>query len=402
MIISFLTIIALYHIFVTIGIFWWWYTHLISNIAALRDLIRFIPIVIIACRNRRHTRAWLQQHKRLIISGLGVIIRSILISLYNKQEVYNIAVGIKYGLMYLPILRSAIYLWSMIKIDTKKRTKTIFRWLNIIVILGLIRQIAKYIRPDIFMHIGYGPIGDFVFGQNPPIYYRTWPGWDPRLQWLFAGPNNYGYFLVVLLPFVRSIYTNKQKWSLGVLRILSIILTISRTAFIGMCIVFIVLYRSQIKKNKYILYSIIVAILGVIGLMSIRKGGSTMQHIQQKRQSIHIAIQNPGWLWLGTSWPAIHHEGSILPENYYIQLIIDIGTIGFLIRWRHISQLLQLIKKWQKDIHIRTLSIWFFALLIMGLFLHVFEDSMVNYIFFIIRWIYIGLVNNKNIDKMSS
>jgi O-antigen ligase len=34
---------------------------------------------------------------------------------------------------------------------------------------------------------------------------------------------------------------------------------------------------------------------------------------------------------LGTSGPAIHHNGTLLPENYYFQILLDIGTVGFLL-----------------------------------------------------------------------
>jgi len=45
----------------------------------------------------------------------------------------------------------------------------------------------------------------------------------------------------------------------------------------------------------------------------------------------------------------------------------------------------------QQIYHLRmALTIGWLALLVMGLFLHVFEDSMVNYIFFILRGLMSG------------
>ncbi|MEI7478164.1 MAG: hypothetical protein WCJ81_06890 [bacterium] len=40
-------------------------------------------------------------------------------------------------------------------------------------IVGRAWQIAKNIWPDFFMHFGYGPLGDYVYGQKPPLYYLT-------------------------------------------------------------------------------------------------------------------------------------------------------------------------------------------------------------------------------------
>lgn len=47
------------------------------------------------------------------------------------------------------------------------------------------------LMPDLFYQIGYAPLGDWVFGQNPPLYYLTGPGGYTRLSGIFSGPNNY-------------------------------------------------------------------------------------------------------------------------------------------------------------------------------------------------------------------
>jgi hypothetical protein len=83
--------------------------------------------------------------------------------------------------------------------------------------------------------------------------------------------------------------------------------------------------------------------------------------------------------------------------------MLDIWTRGFLLRALCIRQrqgINNKIRKYSKNkediiYHIRrSLCIGRFALLIMGLFLHVFEDSMVNYIFFILRGITSGYLLN--------
>lgn len=90
---------------------------------------------------------------------------------------------------------------------------------------------------------------DFAFGVQPPIYYLT--GYEGTLRWqgIFAGPNNYGYFLVLFFPLmlklfpIRSLNFKKyaqQDWkNLGVmlLWIITILATLSRTALLGMLVV---------------------------------------------------------------------------------------------------------------------------------------------------------------------
>jgi len=255
---------------------------------------------------------------------------------------------------------------------------------------------AKYLWPDLFFHIGYWAIGDFIFGQEPPIYYRTGPWWEPRLQGIFAWPNNYGYFLAAFFPLLLSKYTkqkkkNHQLWWIIIISmtVLTILLTLSRTAIIGSIIWLCLLYRSAIKKDKKILYSIIIGSISIVIGLSILKGWSTREHLIQKTSSISYIIAKPMGYGLGSSWPAIHHNGTILPENYYMQIAIDIGTIGFiLLMITLISIKIKIQKLIIREKELLSMTIWLYILLIMWIFLHVFEDSMVNYLFFIPRGIY--------------
>jgi hypothetical protein len=150
----------------------------------------------------------------------------------------------------------------------------------------------------------------------------------------------------------------------------------------------------------------ITCLAGLIGI-SILKWASTLGHIKAKFGSISYVIQEPSGYGLGTSGPAVHQNGTILPENYYIQLMLDIGTIGFILRAIFIVQITRWGRKIQenfKKIHTnlstqniylirRWLNIWRICLLIMGMFLHVFEDSMINYLFFVSRGILTGYLS---------
>ena len=106
---------------------------------------------------------------------------------------------------------------------------------------------------------------------------------------------------------------------------------------------------------------------------------------------------------LGSSGPAVHYGGNQLPENYYLQLMLDLGTVGFLL-WCGVIFLLGLKqKKLQQSLaENRDTEEWKFflalqkgllAFLVMGLFLHVFEDSMVNYLFFVLYGMSLGILS---------
>lgn len=424
----FLIFVVMYHLFVTIiryGILGW----AEPQLPALgRDAIRLIFFGIICIANFKILKAYLKTRKRPRITFIVIILFGVGISLLKDKSRYDIFVGIKYGLLYLFIFLSATFIgriFSKIR-NWKLKIENFLKFLKYLLIITLLawflRQGLKFLRPDLFFSIGYGPFNDFKFGIKPPIYYLTWYKGTPRRQGIFSWPNNYGYFLIAFLPAVMIFF--KQKFedikklfvanrkaiiniSIVLLRILAIILTLSRTAFIGWIVGLAIMNIQRIRKHKLLSRWIWATLLaGLVGL-SILKWASTLGHIKAKFGSLQYVIQQPGGYGLGTSWPAINHNGTILPENYYIQLMLDIGTIGFLLRTMLILQITRLARKMQKNFKAldaeeqmiyliwKWFNIWRVCLLIMGMFLHVFEDSMINYLFFISRWILTWYLSTK-------
>ncbi|GHV24423.1 hypothetical protein FACS1894176_00760 [Bacteroidia bacterium] len=78
----------------------------------------------------------------------------------------------------------------------------------------------------------------------------------------------------------------------------------------------------------------------------------------------------------------------MLPENYYFEILLDTGTIGLILWALVMFQLLGIQAMIKKQGLASPESIMLqrglFALLLIGFVLHVFEDSMVNYLFFTI------------------
>jgi len=429
---AFILFVVLYHILVTIfcyGIFDGQYQEIFSLI---RDSIRILFVILTMIIHRKYLKSFFTIRKYPIIMLSIVSIFGIIISKTIGKWRYDILVGIKYGLRYLIIFMSAARIgFSLVYTKYQEKIiKSIYQYiymLIVIVILGFVWQIAKLIVPDFFTWIGYGPLKDFTFWDRPPIYYLTWFHWTLRWQGIFAWPNNYGYFLIAFMPMIILFFTQKYKWiqqfittnkkklvysTIIVLWIIAIILTLSRTALIGGIIWLALTNIQRIKTHKKRSWWIVIILLAGIIWISIIKWTSTLEHIQAKFGSLKYILENPKGYGLGTSWPAVHHNGTILPENYYIQLILDIGTMWFLLRTITVLQISKLARKIQKTIKniqinntdngiylIRKwLTIGRVTLLIMWIFLHVFEDSMVNYLFFTIRGILTGYLSTK-IDK---
>lgn len=340
-------------------------------------------------------------------------------------------IGIKYGFFYLFIFLSASFVWftSLKKLDIK-HINWIQYFLILIVIFWFIWQILKIIKPELFMNIGYGKFDDFYFGANPPIYYLTGFEWTTRWQWIFAWPNNYGYFLVAFLPLILLWFKWKTNKISDIIKnpfahinilvillwILAIVMTLSRAAILGMVLIFVLLSKDRIKRNKKISIIWLVALVIWIWALSYLKSSSTIWHIQAKMSYVNEIVSNPLGHGLWNSGPAVHHQWTMLPENYFMQIMLDIWTVGFLLWAAVIFQILIIFKKlefrvqnseqekrnsklWTMNselvlLHWKRLYLGRTILLFVWLFLHVFEDSMVNYIFFICFGLISGYMTN--------
>ena len=159
----------------------------------------FFVAIFIAYHKQRKNYFSIWKRPRIIFVIL--LLRGVLISKIMGKSMSDMLIGIKYWFFYMLIFLSASFMWFVKKSKVKyeiwnvKFLSSIKYRLIWIVIVGFVWQGAKLIRPDFFMHIGYGPLNDFFFGQKPPIYYLTGYKWTLRRQGIFAWPNNYWYFL---------------------------------------------------------------------------------------------------------------------------------------------------------------------------------------------------------------
>lgn len=423
----FILITLLYHILVTglgFGIFDGNYPQIPSLI---RDSLWMMFFGIIAIWNINNIKSYWKQWKNIWISFIGLVLFSIIISWLKDKSIYDMFVGFKYWFQYLLIFLTASFLWYIFgykKINKEQdKAERMWRFLKRIVWIlvacvgiWLLWQWAKLLWPNLFFAFGYWPLNDFYFGAKPPIYYLTGLGGTLRLQGIFSGANNYGFFLVAFLPMIlayfwsrfdsiKNIFTSKKNIvSIIIIAIwiVSLFLTLSRSALIWMVIVFALRNIDRRKKHwkRSIWFGII--LIAWICWLSILKWSSTIAHIAAKFSSLSYVLRNPLWYGLGSSWPAVHHNWTLLPENYFVQLLLDIWVLWFAFWIIIVAYIGKKIKRVQNAIYTKNLTFFFYnkafivgciALLTMGMFLHVFEDSMVNYSFFGIWWFLLGYLN---------
>ena len=413
---NFFVLIASYHIIITIlwyGILWW---NSQTYISFFRDALWILFIWIVTIAHSEQLWLYFRKWKKVWITFIILILFSILISFLQWTGMSNMMIGIKYWFWYLVIFLTATFVWfAWIKKFSKDDMSWIQYLLMFILFFWFFRQIMKIFMPDFFINMWYGKLDDFHYWSNPPIYYLTGYEGTMRWQWMFAWPNNYGYFLIAFLPLVllfcggtlqdlKNFIKSPRKninFLMSILWIVAIILTLSRAALLWMIFVIAMLSKNWIKSHKKAsIWILLVCIAWLVGL-SIMKNESTLWHINAKFSYVWEIVNHPLWHWLGSSWPAIHHEWTMLPENYFMQIMLDIWTSWFIIWALSIMYILLIIKniqnhfeKWNFDaeqeavfLARKRLTLGWSALLIMWLFLHVFEDSMVNYLFFGLYWL---------------
>lgn len=418
----FFIIIAAYHIIVTILSYWLniWLSQ--TNISIIRDAVWLCFVILTAIWNENWIKWYRKKRKKVWIWFWILIAFSLWISYLMWISLNNMMIWIKYWFYFLVIFLTSTFVWYT---WIKKFNMKDFSWLQYLLmwILGIwfIRQILKIIKPDLFMNMWYGELDDFNYWSNPPIYYLTSYEGTMRWQWLFAWPNNYGYFLVAFLPLILlTRWETRQEFKdfikhpkqnlnflLTILWFVAICMTLSRSAILWTAVVIAFLAKNWIKQHKKISIWILCILIAWIVWLSFLKPESTLGHFKANLTYIWEIINNPLWHWLWSSWPAIHHEWTMLPENYFMQIMLDVWTMWFILRCIVIFLILMIFKSIENDfknwkysdedaavfLQRKRLLLWWFALLIMWLFLHVFEDSMVNYLFFCILGILSGYLS---------
>ncbi len=348
---------------------------------------------------RNHIRTYIRNNLEIFLVLLFVLVFSILTSVVLWVDVKGIVVWFKYTLFYFFPFIVGIFIGVVWGINTseayfKKRLLYVWRIFVYVLIAGIVRQISKNIIPEIFYAFGYGGLGDYMYWANPPLYYLTWPQWFQRFSGIFSGPNNYWYFLVAMFGLfwygVRSyIVSPFQKTLLWMLFIGSLLATLSRGAILWVLIQVVLISYTIYKANRRVVWFAIVAwVLAVVGL-SLFKWESTVAHVIAKFSSLQYVFAQPMWYGLWSSGPSIHSQWWYLPENFYIQLMMDLGIHGFAL-WVLFRYLLykQISSVYNDKPNVRNIlyfvSMWFVWLLLEWMFLHVLEDSMVNYVYFIL------------------
>ena len=408
--------------------------HIADNtilLSTIRDIFFGASIAISIVRWWKHILPFLRQY-RLPISSITIVIAINIINfiVYTWDKLAIIA-GIKYDIFQFIIIGAGLWLWYLISVYNKwsQLSEYIKRFLKIsigIIIIWLIRQIAKNIVPEVFLYfMGYSSPSDFVPYDKPPIYYITWSWGIERLSWLFVGPNTLWFFLIlmasVLYSFARNLREKKYLLIGFIIYIAISLLTLSRWAIVGISLqiilligyeAFIIGKKTLTESSKSLIFKKIPVIFVTIGaciiaLLSVNiwKQDSNTERLGSGETINSILNTKIPLLWYGPwyVWPARHYATDYkdnqkndyaMLENIYLQTLINQWRLGlalFITIFWSLCYMHDTIRRYLRvcpsiqDTYIlqTTQYMWLglLWLLSIGLFLHIFIDSMVNYLF---------------------
>ena len=261
----------------------------------------------------------------------------------------------------------------------------------------------------LFWYIDYS--GNWIYNWWVPIYHWLENSWTRRFQWILDWPNMMWFFLILYSGIFVFLQKNKKEFYVFlVLAFLAVLLyiTFSRSAILWVLawvwILFLVNLKTIFQKHKKVFLTITaISSVFIILILSIflnpiknivLRESSTEWHFSRMIIWIERFIQKPFWAWLAESWPAFRNiypdkqtlefEQYYIPESWFIQVLVEGWIIYFLL----FLTILWIIwaKLYKKSIF---MFVSFFAILVMNVFLHIFEATYLSILLFILIWLII-------------
>ncbi len=338
------------------------------------------------------------------------IIYGVWISLINWLWIKSIIFGWRYDFMFLIVMLIFRHGWNYLKIKLEKLIELFLYSWAISILLWVIFKFAvneKFLVN--FWFIDY--VWNWVYSWWVPNYHWLEWTWIRRFQWILDWPNPMAYFLIFYSGFF--VYAQKDKKEYYVFLSLAflfwlLLLTYSRSAllwvFAGIWLLFLFDIKRLFKKYKKLLLSSFLILAIILSSLTyifrepltniVLRTGSTSGHFERMEIWFKRFLEKPLWAWLAEAWPAFRSiypekqtkkdEIYYIPESWYIQILIEGWIIYFLV----FLSILILILKWLFKTS-TILFATFFAVLVMNIFLHIFEATYLSVLLFIFIWLFL-------------
>jgi len=334
----------------------------------------------------------------------------ILITLINWLWIKSILYWWRYDFILFLIFLIYKHWYIFLKIRTKQLLTLFVYSASISLFLSIFVKFR--IWEDILLLFGFTDyISDWTYNGSIPTYHWLENSWIRRFSGILESPNAMWFFLILYSSIFLFLQKKKQEFyvffMMSFLFIL-LILTYSRSAILGIFVAIWILFLFNIKyiyknfKKILIIWILWIFFLGWIFWLLFQdniknivlRTSSTKWHFNRMNIWIKRFANKPFWSWLWEAGPAYRSTHSDLkpskeveeyyiPESWFIQQLIEGWVIYFLL---FVSILWFIIKKLFKTSYV---TFWLFiAILVMNLFLHVFEATYLSILLFIFIWLF--------------
>lgn len=277
----------------------------------------------------------------LILSYLALSLIYVFYGLADGKSALALMQGFltasRFGLVYFAF---KIDLLKNLSLKTSKKMLALS--LGLIILVSL----AQVFKPDVLNYLGY---------QSSPVKgISTVDGTGlVRAQSLLRGPNPLGAFLLIPLSLAifsyKSLIKNKKLLILAIGCLVCLVLTWSRSAWLGFGLILIIKALSVIKFNKKVLISGSAALIGLaLGFSVYAKtdsfktvflhdkpgvgGASTSDdnRLRSYKNALNLIAHKPLGLGIADAGPASvrSNSGVNIVENYYLQIFLQMGWLG--------------------------------------------------------------------------
>lgn len=255
-------------------------------------------------------------------------------------------------------------------------------------------------------------VSNWTFNWSIPTYHWLENSWIKRFQWIFDGPNQMAFYLILYTSLLLHFIKRKIEYHIVLILVFLfwlLIMTYSRSALLWVFSWFWLLLLLNIKsiyykyKKQFLSWIALIIILSswLLFLFSEKienifiRTSSTTGHFDRMEIWIDRFLSKPMWSWLAEAWPAYRNiypdkqnkeaEQYYIPESWFIQQLIEWGFIFFIL-----FILIHLTSLFRLYYNSKTLFAWLIAILVMNVFLHIFEATYLSVLLFMFVWLLIS------------
>jgi hypothetical protein len=298
--------------------------------------------------------------------------------------------------------------------------------------------VSFFLPQGFFTALGYSDLHSLYLPDSPLAPFQLLEeGGVRRIQGTMSGPNQLGMWL--LIPFgtlIPAAAKGRAKFFVTLVVIVALFLTFSRAAWIAAMAMLIVVFWGRIRGEAVQRYRLrglllMIVILSTAFILApeiFLRTLSTREHFQRPLEAIEIIMKHPLGLGLGTAGPASNRVSDpcvylpagadaswakdrmdlcvfvgeqqtqptdracqcpLLPENWYLQIGVELGLIGLVL---FVALTVLVLLKLRATSYQLSAFLSFLGISTASLFLHAWEDSAVAYTMWLLLVVALSVV----------